>query len=169
MYRSVRCLYNWNCANMEDLGIDSCKGSQSWDAGEAWIICRRIEVLEEDGCVLESANGNPTFDFRKSELVPINVIDFGKVKVEAPREVHKQPLAKKLPNYNVTVGRCFQPIYVLMFDTYSNQIPFFKVPEVVVKVECNKGVNLKVYKWSPSISFGMSALILKDLIIGSSN
>lgn len=25
-----------------------------------------------------------------------------KVKVEAPREVHKRPLAKKLPNYNVT-------------------------------------------------------------------
>ncbi|KAL7615921.1 uncharacterized protein LOC111897393 [Lactuca sativa] len=92
-----------------------------------------------------------------------------KVKVEAPREVHKWPLAKKLPNYNVTVGRCFQPIYVSMFDTYSNQIPFLKVPEVVVKVECNKGVNLKVYKWSPSISFSMSALILKDLIIGSSN
>ncbi|CAI9269959.1 unnamed protein product [Lactuca saligna] len=22
MYRSVFCLYNWNCANMEDLGID---------------------------------------------------------------------------------------------------------------------------------------------------
>lgn len=67
------------------------------------------------------------------------------------------------------VGRCSQPIYVSMFDTYSNQIPFLKVPEVVVKVECNKGVNLKVYKWSPSILFGMSALILKDLIIGSSN
>ncbi|XP_023729100.1 structural maintenance of chromosomes flexible hinge domain-containing protein GMI1 [Lactuca sativa] len=308
-------------ATLEYIILEGFQG----DAGEAWIICRRIEVSEEDGCLLESANGNPTFDLRKSELVPINVIDSGKclavdgsewdnqlkkqyqkcpssiqilnrrqslklgidsslpdadkvhashvspcdivavirpatyksgiaceeldqkyvmkdnfemslsvtfsengngnesniysgrvtpssrkdlhglyifqpkcnshplfqkagiykftfsirdsscekrvvkVKVEASREVHKWALAKKLPDYNVTVGRCFQPIFVAMFDAYSNQIPFLKVPEVVVKVECNKGVNLKVHKWSPSISSDMSPLILKDLVIGSSN
>nr|KAJ0190836.1 hypothetical protein LSAT_V11C800414090 [Lactuca sativa] len=61
-------------ATLEYIILEGFQG----DAVEAWIIYRRVEVLEEDGCLLESANGNPTFDFRKSELVPINVIDSGK-------------------------------------------------------------------------------------------
>ncbi|CAH1452844.1 unnamed protein product [Lactuca virosa] len=31
------------------------------------------------------------------------------------------------------MGSCLQAIFVAMFDTYSNEIPFLKVPEVVVK------------------------------------
>nr|KAJ0223728.1 hypothetical protein LSAT_V11C200055580 [Lactuca sativa] len=69
-------------ATLECIILEGFQG----DAGEAWIICRRIEVLEEDGYLLESANGNPTFDFRKSELVPINVIDSGKAKIGRKKE-----------------------------------------------------------------------------------
>nr|KAJ0222184.1 hypothetical protein LSAT_V11C200085250 [Lactuca sativa] len=69
-------------ATLEYIILEGIQG----DAGEAWIICRRIEVLEEDGCLLESANGNPTFDFRKYELVPINVIDSGKAKIGRKKE-----------------------------------------------------------------------------------
>ncbi|CAH1447798.1 unnamed protein product [Lactuca virosa] len=61
------------------------------DAGEAWIICRQIEVSEEDGCLLESANGNPIFDLRKSELVPINVIDSGKIKI-TPKQTQTEQI-----------------------------------------------------------------------------
>ncbi|KAK9049166.1 hypothetical protein SSX86_031867 [Deinandra increscens subsp. villosa] len=39
---------------------------------------RSIDISEKDGCILESAEGDPKFDLRKSVSIPINVIDSGK-------------------------------------------------------------------------------------------
>nr|KAJ0200267.1 hypothetical protein LSAT_V11C600314880 [Lactuca sativa] len=66
------------------------------DAGEAWIICRwtiilQIVVSKEDGCLLESANGNPIFVLRKSELVPINGIDSRKIKI-TPKQTQTEQI-----------------------------------------------------------------------------
>lgn len=106
-----------------------------------------------------------TFSIRDSSCEKCVV----KVKVEASRDVHKWALAKKLPDYNVTVGHCCQPISVAMFDKFGNRIPFLKVPEIVVKVKCTKDVKLKVQKLNKATSSDMSALILKDLLVVSSN
>ncbi|CAI9301407.1 unnamed protein product [Lactuca saligna] len=51
----------------------------------------QIEVSEEDGCLLESANGNPIFVSRKSEFVPINGIDSGKIKI-TPKQTQTEQI-----------------------------------------------------------------------------
>nr|KAJ0186266.1 hypothetical protein LSAT_V11C900478540 [Lactuca sativa] len=50
-----------------------------------------IEVSKEDGCLLESANGSPIFVLRKSELVPINGIDSGKIKI-TPKQTQTEQI-----------------------------------------------------------------------------
>ncbi|KAJ0765096.1 putative histidine kinase/HSP90-like ATPase superfamily [Helianthus annuus] len=54
------------------------EGFQGDAGGDAWIICRTIDISEKDGSLLESVEENPKFALRKSVSIPINVIDSGK-------------------------------------------------------------------------------------------
>ncbi|KAK1415185.1 hypothetical protein QVD17_30957 [Tagetes erecta] len=62
-------------ATLEYILLEGFQG----DAGRgAWIVCRTIDISEQDGCLLECVEENLKFDLRKSVSLPINVIDSGK-------------------------------------------------------------------------------------------
>ncbi|XP_076956872.1 structural maintenance of chromosomes flexible hinge domain-containing protein GMI1-like [Bidens hawaiensis] len=52
------------------------EGFQGDAAGDAWIICRTIDIPEKDGCLLESVEEK--FEIQKSVSIPMSVIDSGK-------------------------------------------------------------------------------------------
>ncbi|XP_021977542.1 structural maintenance of chromosomes flexible hinge domain-containing protein GMI1 [Helianthus annuus] len=294
--------------------------------GDAWIICRTIDISEKDGCLLESVEGNPKFDLRKSVSIPINVIDSGKclaiedsewnnqiekqqkncpssigilntrqcrmlgiesllpdepetyandvspseivavvrpatyksetpskhldqkymmkdnfemslvitysrnnkpqdekniysgrvgptsikdfhglyvfkprskshplfqkagvytfafsirnsscekrvvkVQVKASRDVYKWALAKKISRHNLMVGCPCKPISVSMFDKYDNQIPFLKLPDISIKINCPNDTRVHISEYSPSISIDKLGLVIEDLVIESSD
>ncbi|KVI04651.1 Histidine kinase-like ATPase, ATP-binding domain-containing protein [Cynara cardunculus var. scolymus] len=85
-----------------------------------------------------------------------------KVQVKASREAHRWAPSKEIPYHLLTVGRYCEPISVVKFDKYDNQIPFLEVSEVEVKVNCTEGTRVQVLKYNPSTSSDKSALILKS-------
>ncbi|GKC22406.1 hypothetical protein Tco_1024556 [Tanacetum coccineum] len=58
-----------------------------------------------------------------------------------------------------------------MFDEFDNQLPFLKVPELVIKIKQTNGTrnSVQVKQWNPSTSLDKSALIIEDLLIESFN
>ncbi|KAF6146065.1 hypothetical protein GIB67_033424 [Kingdonia uniflora] len=46
--------------------------------GEALLICRPLDVPEQDGCLYEVNSKNPSLDIRRSLPLPISIIDLGK-------------------------------------------------------------------------------------------
>ncbi|WCJ44422.1 Structural maintenance of chromosomes flexible hinge domain-containing protein GMI1 [Euphorbia peplus] len=51
------------------------EGFQGDAGGEARIICRPLEIADEEGCLLESNNENAILDIQHSLSLPISVID----------------------------------------------------------------------------------------------
>uniref|UniRef100_UPI001CB92551 structural maintenance of chromosomes flexible hinge domain-containing protein GMI1-like n=1 Tax=Erigeron canadensis TaxID=72917 RepID=UPI001CB92551 len=92
-----------------------------------------------------------------------------KVRVEPSRDVHKWALAKKISDLDITVGCSHKPISISMFDNFDNQIPFSKVPELVIKVKYTDSTIVQVNKWNSFISLDKLALILENLLIEISN
>ncbi|XP_043816102.1 structural maintenance of chromosomes flexible hinge domain-containing protein GMI1 isoform X2 [Manihot esculenta] len=69
-------LYKSNVyATLEYFLIEGFEGDAG---GEARIICRPLDVEDEDGCVLELKNGIASFDIRRSLSLPFSVVDSGK-------------------------------------------------------------------------------------------
>ncbi|KAF7830720.1 structural maintenance of chromosomes flexible hinge domain-containing protein GMI1 [Senna tora] len=61
------------------------EGLEGDTGGEAWIICRPIDIPIEGGCVLSVDGEHPTLDLRGSLSLPISVIDSAKLgPVERP-------------------------------------------------------------------------------------
>ncbi|GJR61073.1 structural maintenance of chromosomes flexible hinge domain-containing protein GMI1 [Tanacetum coccineum] len=92
-----------------------------------------------------------------------------KVRVKAS-EVHRWALTKK-SHHNIRLGCPCEPISVSMFDEFDNQLPFLKVPELVIKIKQTNGTrnSVQVKQWNPSTSLDKSALIIEDLLIESFN
>ncbi|CAK7324185.1 unnamed protein product [Dovyalis caffra] len=54
------------------------EGFQGDAGGDAWIICRPLEIAKENGCVLLVKDGIASFDIHSSQSISISVIDCGK-------------------------------------------------------------------------------------------
>ncbi|KAJ0897925.1 hypothetical protein HanRHA438_Chr08g0351101 [Helianthus annuus] len=92
-----------------------------------------------------------------------------KVQVKASRDVYKWALAKKISRHNLMVGCPCKPISVSMFDKYDNQIPFLKLPDISIKINCPNDTRVHISEYSPSISIDKLGLVIEDLVIESSD
>nr|XP_043610523.1 structural maintenance of chromosomes flexible hinge domain-containing protein GMI1 [Erigeron canadensis] len=92
-----------------------------------------------------------------------------KVRVKPLREIHKWALTKKISDLEIRVGCLYKPISISMFDIFDNQIPFSKVPKLLIKVKYTGSTIVQVNQWNSFISLDKLALILEDLLIEMSN
>ncbi|KAF2291896.1 hypothetical protein GH714_036024 [Hevea brasiliensis] len=75
--------------NKRDLGISS-------DGRDARMICRPLDVGDEDGCVLELNNGTISLEIRRSLSLPFSIVDSGKCLVIERNEWDKQLEKRRL-------------------------------------------------------------------------
>ncbi|KAB5531616.1 hypothetical protein DKX38_018286 [Salix brachista] len=81
------------------------EGVQGDAGGGAWIICRPLDIAEEDGCVLSVKDGK--LDIRSSISIPISVIDSGKCHTIGSSEwdCQLQKQGQKAPSTIEVLGR----------------------------------------------------------------
>ncbi|KAK9292711.1 hypothetical protein L1049_020690 [Liquidambar formosana] len=72
------------------------------------------------------------------------------------------------PQYKIRVGACFPPFCIGCYDIYDNHIPFKYMPQVIVKLNLNGAMLAFVEKMSVNLSSNKMSLIVKDLLIESS-
>ncbi|XP_020206099.1 structural maintenance of chromosomes flexible hinge domain-containing protein GMI1 isoform X2 [Cajanus cajan] len=82
------------------------EGFEGDTGGEARLICRTLDVPDENGCFLSVTDKNASLDIRDSLSLPINVIDSGKVlvvdSIEWKNQLNKKQ--KKSPSIDLLVA-----------------------------------------------------------------
>ncbi|XP_071686179.1 structural maintenance of chromosomes flexible hinge domain-containing protein GMI1 [Rutidosis leptorrhynchoides] len=92
------------------------------------------------------------------------------VKVEVkPLDVQRWGLSKTVSNLNLTVGCSCDSISVSMFDKFENQLPFLKVPELLIEIKYSNETKFQVNTCNPAKSLDKWALIIQGLLIESSS
>ncbi|KAJ9172218.1 hypothetical protein P3X46_015483 [Hevea brasiliensis] len=72
------------------------EGFQGDAGGDARMICRPLDVGDEDGCVLELNNGTISLEIRRSLSLPFSIVDSGKCLVIERNEWDKQLEKRRL-------------------------------------------------------------------------